>query len=132
MHIDPQTLRFVALAFLILLIYSSRGTKGSVKQTPEGPSFGIKPLFAVSRILLLAAYVGFIAVIAVTHATNVPWWVVALLVVIVAAVVVRMPGTIVLTPQAVVQRFWFFKEKQIPYNEVMAVQIAQAGRGTRV
>jgi hypothetical protein len=43
-----------------------------------------------------------------------------------------MPGTIALTPTAVMQRFWFRPSKQIQYNEVMAVQSAQGGRITRV
>jgi hypothetical protein len=43
-----------------------------------------------------------------------------------------MPGTIALTPTAVIQRFWFRPSKTIQYNEVMAIQSAQSGRITRV
>jgi hypothetical protein len=46
--------------------------------------------------------------------------------------VVQMPGTITLTPSAITQRFWFQPLKTIQYNEVMAIQAAQAGRMTHV
>ncbi|WP_263410933.1 hypothetical protein [Terriglobus tenax] len=133
MHLDPQLMRTIALAFFILLVFSSRMSKGSVKQTPEGPAFPIKPLFAISRWLLLIVYIGLVASLSIMHVSKVPpVWVLAILVAVIALVVSRMPGTIVLTPTAVVQRFWFFKEKQIPYIEVMAVSVSQAGRATRV
>ena len=46
--------------------------------------------------------------------------------------VYQLPGTIVLTPTAVVQRFWLRAQKTIAYGEVMVIQAVQAGRITRV
>ena len=41
------------------MLYGGRLTKGKVKQTPEGPAFGIKPLFAWARAVVLPAYLLF-------------------------------------------------------------------------
>ncbi len=42
-----------------------------------------------------------------------------------------MPGTIVLTSNAIVQHFWLRADKTIQYPEVMAIQAATQGQ-TRV
>ncbi|NUQ29061.1 MAG: hypothetical protein HOQ35_11175 [Acidobacteriaceae bacterium] len=133
MHFDPQLLRAIALSLFIFLVLSSRMSKGSVKQTPEGPAFPIKPLFALSRWILLLGYVALVIALSVMHVSKIPpVWIMVVLILVCVVVVLRMPGTIVLTPTAIVQRFWFFKDKQIPYTEVMAISVSQAGRVTRV
>ena len=41
MHLDPRTLRAIAIGLVLLLLYGSRLTKGSVVQTAEGLAFRI-------------------------------------------------------------------------------------------
>jgi len=132
MHIDPGVLRALAIGLVFLLLYGSRLTKGTVKETAEGPAFAIKPLFAWSRAVVLPAYVLFFIYILVSHKQPVPWWATLLFVAAIMLGVLQMPGTIVLTPTAITQRFWLQRSKTIQYNEVMALQTIQGGRMTRV
>jgi hypothetical protein len=133
MHIDPQLLRAVAFCVLLLVAFGSRFTIGSARQTPEGLVFGIKPMIAWTRAILLPAFVLFFLYVAIsTHRNPVPWWVSLLFVAAVAIVLLQMPGTITLTPTGVTQRFWFRPSKAIQYNEVMAIQAAPGSRSTHV
>jgi len=132
MHLDPRMLRAVAVGLVLLLLYGSRLTKGSVVQTPEGLAFRIKPLFAWSRAIALPAYILFFVYIMTIQKQPLPWWMAALFVAAVAIGVMQMPGTITLTPTAITQRFWFQPSKAIQYNEVMAIQSMQGGRMTSV
>jgi hypothetical protein len=132
MHLDPHIVRVAAIVLAILLLYGSRLTKGSVTQTPDGPAFRIKPIFAWSRAIALPAYVLFFIYIAITQKQPVPWWMALLFIAAIALGVMQMPGIITLTPTAITQRFWFQPSKIIQYNEVMAIQAMQAGRMTSV
>jgi hypothetical protein len=132
MHLDPRTLRAIAIGLAILLLYGSRLTKGSVVQTPEGLDFRIKPLFAWSRAIALPAYILFFIYIMTIQKQPVPWWMALLFVAAVGIGLMQMPGTITLTPVAIMQRFWFQPSKAIQYTEVMAIQAMQGGRMTRV
>jgi hypothetical protein len=132
MHFDPSLLRAVAVGLAILLLYGSRLTKGSIVQTPEGLAFRIKPLFAWSRAIALPAYILFFIYIMTIQKQHVPWWMALLFVAAIAVGLMQMPGTITLTPMAIMQRFWFQPSKTIQYNEVMAIQAMQGGRMTRV
>jgi hypothetical protein len=132
MHLDPRTLRAIAIGLAILLLYGSRLTKGSVVETAEGLAFRIKPLFAWSRAIALPAYILFFIYIMTIQKQPVPWWMALLFVAAIAIGLMQMPGTITLTPMAVTQRFWFQPSKAIQYNEVMAIQAMQGGRMTRV
>lgn len=129
---DGKTLRAVALGVAVVLIYASRMTKGSVKQTAEGMEFGLKPMFAVVRGIALPAYVLFFAYMTMAQHRAVPWWMWLLFVAAVVLGVAMMPGTILLGPGAVTQRFWFLPTKTIGYGEVMALQAMQGGRMVRV
>jgi hypothetical protein len=132
MHLDPRTLRAVAVGLVILLLYGSRLTKGSVAQTPEGLAFRIKPLFAWSRAIALPAYILFFVYIMIVQKQSVPWWMALLFLAAIGVGLMQMPGTITLTPTEITQRFWFQPSKTIQYNEVMAIQAMQGGRMTRV
>jgi hypothetical protein len=132
MHFDPRTLRAVAIGLVLLLLYGSRLTKGSVVETAEGLAFRIKPLFAWSRAIALPAYILFFLYIMTTQKQHVHWWMALLFLAAIAVGVMQMPGTITLTPMAVTQRYWFQPSKAIQYNEVMAIQAMQGGRMTRV
>ena len=132
MHLDPRTLRAVAIGLVLLLLYGSRLTKGSVVQTAEGLAFRIKPLFAWSRAIALPAYILFFLYIMTMQKQPIPWWTALLFVAAIAVGVMQMPGTITLTPMAITQSFWFQPSKTIQYNEVMAIQAMQGGRMTSV
>jgi hypothetical protein len=132
MHIDPAVIRVLAIAIVFLMLYGGRLSKGSVKETPEGPSFPIKPLFAVARAIVLPAYILFFVYILMSHKQPVPWWTAVLFVAALVLGVLQMPGTIVLTPTAVTQRFWLRPLKTIQYNEVMSLQAIQGGRMIQV
>jgi hypothetical protein len=132
MHLDPRMLRAVAIGLAILLLYGSRLTKGSVVQTAEGLAFRIKPLFAWSRAIALPAYILFVLYVMTIQKHPVPWWMALLFLAAIAVGVMQMPGTITLTPMAIMQRFWFQPSKAIQYTEVMAIQAMQGGRMTRV
>jgi hypothetical protein len=132
MHFDPRMLRAVAVGLAVLLLYGSRLTKGSVAQTPEGLVFRIKPLFAWARAIALPAYVLFFIYMMSTQKQPVPWWMALLFIAAIALGLMQMPGTIMLTPTAITQRFWFQPSKAIQYTEVMAIQAMQGGRMTRV
>ena len=132
MHFDPRILRAVALGVILLIVYGSRMTKGSVKQTPEGLVFGIKPLIAWTRIIALPLLILFVIYVMTTHINPAPWWLFLIFFAAIAVILAQTPGTITLTPTAVTQRFWFRPSKAIQYTEVMAIQAAQGGRNTRV
>ena len=132
MHLEPRMLRAIAIGIAILLLYGSRLSKGSVVQTSDGPAFRIKPLFAWSRAIALPAYIIFFGYVMTTQKQPVPWWMSLLFIAAIVIGVMQMPGTITLTPVAVTQTFWLQPSKNIPYNEVMAIQVMQAGRMTRV
>jgi hypothetical protein len=132
MHFDPRLLRAGAVALALLLLYGSRLSKGTVRETPEGLSFRIKPLFAWSRAIALPAYMLFFVYMMMVQKQTVPWWMALLFVAAIALGVMQMPGTIVLTPIAITQRFWLQPSKSIPYNDVVAIQGMQGGRMTAV
>lgn len=129
---DPKTLRAAALVLFLLVMLGSRMTKGRLRETPQGLSFGIKPIFAVVRALVVPAYLAFILYSAIVQGRAIPWWMGLLFVAAIAIGLVQMPGTIVLTPDAVLQHFWLQKDKRIGYTEVMALQTMQGGRMIRV
>src|SRR5580704_15582275 len=131
MHLDPRTLRAIAIGLVLLLLYGSRLTKGSVVQTADGLAFRIKPLFAWSRAIALPAYIIFFGYVMTVQKQPVPWWMALLFIGAIAIGIMQMPGTITLTPMAITQRFWFQPSRTIPYNDVIAIQAMQAGRMTR-
>jgi hypothetical protein len=132
MHIDPGIVRALAIGLVFLMLYGGRLSKGSVRQTPEGPAFPIKPLFAIARAIVLPAYLLFFVYLLVSHKQPVPWWMALLFVAALALGISQMPGTIVLTPTAITQRFWLRPLKAIQYTEVMSLHAAQGGRMIQV
>ena len=132
MHIDPGIVRALAIGLVFLMLYGGRLSKGSVKETAEGPAFPIKPLFAVARAIVLPAYLLFFVYLLMSHKQPVPWWMALLFVAAIAVGVLQMPGTIVLTPTAVTQHFWFRPLKVIQYTEVMSLHAIQGGRMIQV
>ena len=132
MHLDPRILRAAALGVVLLVVYGSRMTKGSVTKTPEGLVFGIKPLIAWVRIIILPVLILFVVYVMTTHIHTAPWWLYLAFFAAIAFILAQMPGTITLTSTGITQRFWFRPSKTIQYNEIMAIQTSQGGRITRV
>jgi hypothetical protein len=132
MHIDPGIIRALAIGVVFLMLYGGRLSKGSVRETAEGLAFPIKQLFAVARAIVLPAYLLFFVYLLMSHKQPVPWWIVLLFVAAIAVGVLQMPGTIVLTPMAITQRFWLRPSKVIQYTEVMSLQAVQGGRMVQV
>jgi small-conductance mechanosensitive channel len=128
MHLDPIILRAAAIVAVLIVVYGSQMTKGSMTKTPEGLVFAIKPLIAWTRLPILILIVVYVMTARIHTA---PWWVYLTFFAAIAFIVAQMPGTITLTPTAITQRFWFRPSKAIQYNEVMAIQSGRAGT-TRV
>jgi hypothetical protein len=131
-HLNAQNLRSIFLIFFVVLVIVSRMTRGTATETPDGLKFSMKPLLSWARLLFIPIYLGIIFYPIITGQHNMPAWVPVILVLLLIFVLYQAPGTILLTPTAVVQRFWFRADKVIQYPEVMAIQSAQAGRYTRV
>jgi hypothetical protein len=129
---DMQTLRIGIVLLLAVLLYGSRMTKGTAKTTPEGLSFGMKLFVVVTRLIALAVYVGFYFYTVRTAQHPLPIWVPSLFVVIVLFAALQLPGTIVLGPESLTQKFWLRAAKTIRYDEVMAITSLTAGRAIRV
>ena len=126
---DPS--RYLAplvIAIAFLLLYSSRLTKGKTKETPEGLVFAVKPVYAWSRAIALPAYMAFFLWIAWRQHQGIPWPIVLLFFAAIALGLMQVPGTIILTPTAIKQRFWLQPSKSIEYHEVMTIQALHAGR----
>jgi hypothetical protein len=132
MHLDPRILRAVALGVILLVFYGSRVIKGTVTKTPEGLVFVIKPLILWTRIIALPVLVFFVIYVMATNIHTAPLWLYLAFFAAIAFIVAQMPGTISLTANGITQRFWFRQSKTIQYNEIMAIQVAQGGRVTRV
>jgi hypothetical protein len=119
----------VLLVLVVVLVIGGRFIKGKSRQTAEGLAFPMKQyLFALYLIVL-----GFVVVMVVSmHGTRLAWAEYLLFTVLVLLLAFRLPGTIVLQPDAVTQHFWLRKDKVIRYPEVMAIQSIQGGRMTKV
>lgn len=132
MSMDPQKIQILTLAALFALIYAGRFVKGSPKETPDGLAFPLKPIVVWGRAIVVPLYFALLAWPLWESHRTVPIWFPFLLIALLVLIAFQMPGTIIFTPTALVQRFWFRKEKSMRYDEVMSVQVIGAGRMTRV
>lgn len=132
MTLNLHDLQLVSLVAIGILLFAGRLTKGSSLLTPQGLAFPLKPMVVWSRGLALCFYVGLFAYPLWISQRSIPPWLLLLLFVAVVFSVYQLPGTILLTPTAVIQRFWMRSEKTIPYGDVMAIQANLGGRQTRV
>ena len=132
MQLDFKTLQLLTLAVLFALLYAGRMVKGSPRETPEGLAFPLKPIVLWSRAVILPLYFALFAWPLWKSGQHIPLWLPVLLLALAFFVLYQMPGTIVLTPTALLQRFWLRGSKTIQYGEVMSIQLIGAGRMTRV
>jgi hypothetical protein len=132
LHIDPEILRITFFALVIVLVFATRMIRGKARETPEGLVFSTKLIVLWIRLLFLPVYLFVLFYPVITHQHNMSVWVPVILLALLLFALYQSPGTILLTPAAVVQRFWFRADKVIQYPEVMTIQITQANRLTRV
>ena len=132
MHADANTLQLFSLAVLFALLYTGRLVKGSPRETPEGLAFPLKPLVLWGRALVIPIYCALFLYPMWKAAAHPPKFLPVLIVALAALILSQMPGTIVLTPNGLVQRFWLRSSKAIAYSEVMSIQAIGAGRMVRV
>jgi hypothetical protein len=130
-HLNAQDVRTIFLVFLVFVIFATRMTKGTAKETPEGLTFAMKPAVTWVRYLFLPVYLAVLFYPVYTHQRNMPAWVIGVLILVLGFLLYQMPGTIVLTSNAIVQHYWLRADKTIQYPEVMAIQAAAQGQ-TRV
>ena len=132
MHTDLHSLQIAAMAIVFGLIFSARLVKGHPRQTPQGLAFPFKPLVVLSRAVALPLYFLLFAYPLWISRQSIPPWLLILLFVAILFGLYQYPGTILLTPTAVVQRFWFRAPKSITYPEIMTVAAARGGAVTTV
>ena len=132
MHPDLHSLQIIAMVAVFALLYAARATKGRARQTPAGLSFPLKPLVVFSRAIALPLYFLLFAYPLWISRQSIPPWLLVLLFVVTLFALFQLPGTIVLTPVAVTQRFWLRASKTIPYSEIIGVAAAATGAVTRV
>jgi hypothetical protein len=128
MQLDFKTLQLILLAALFAMLYAGRMVKGSPRETPEGLAFPLKPIVIWSRAVILPLYFALFAWPLWKMQQHIPLWLPVLLLALAVLVLYQMPGTIVLTPTALLQRFWLRGSKTIQYNEVMSIQLIGAQR----
>jgi hypothetical protein len=132
MQADLHTLQIAAMAIVFALIFSARLVKGHPRETTQGLSLPLKPLVVFSRAVALPLYFLLFAYPLWISRQSIPAWLLILIFVALIFGFYQYPGTIVLTPTAVIQRFWFRAQKTITYPEIMAVAAARGGAVTTV
>lgn len=132
MHANSQGLLFIVMMAVLALFYAGRYVQGKPRERAEGLAFPLKPMVVWTRAVALPLYIGFFVYPSWKAQRGVPPWLLLMFFAVVMLALYQLPGTILLTPMAVEQRFWLRKAKSIAYGEVQAVQAMQFGRMTRV
>jgi hypothetical protein len=132
MHLDQNFLRNLVFALFLIIIFGSKLAKGKAVPTSEGLTFPMKPIFTLIRFVALPLYYAFFFYWYWQARHLISWPVTLLFAAIMIFLVSQAPGTIVLTDDAIEQRFWFLQKKAIQYPEIMAIQKTQGGRSTTV
>ena len=114
------------------LIYLARATKGKSRPTAAGIAFPLKPLVIISRAIALPLYFLLFAYPLWISRQSIPAWLLILIFVVSLFALFQLPGTIVLTPTAVTQRFWLRASKIIPYAEILGIAASRSGSVTRI
>lgn len=127
-----HTLQMLSLVGIAALLFASRSAHGKSRPIADGIAFPLKPLVVWSRALALISYCALFAYPLWISQRSIPAWLLVLLFAATMFGLYQLPGTIVLTTDAVTQRYWLRNPKQIRYHDVMAVQLVLGGRQTRV
>ena len=129
---NAYTIRWAAVVAVFLLLYGSRLTTGKATQTAAGEEFALKPLVLASYAGALLLYAGFLGYSAYAAPARVPVWFYFVFLLAMGLILLRLPGTILLGPEAVTQTYWFLKKRVIGYGQIMSVQKYVAGKAVRV
>jgi hypothetical protein len=132
MPLDPNLLRTLVIVLFFAALFAGKIAKGKARQTPEGLTFPMKPVFTAMRFLALPLYYAFFFYWYWQAHHVVSWPMTILFVLVMALMATQSPGTIVLTPTAIVQHYWLLKDKVIPYADIMALQKTSAGRSIAI
>jgi hypothetical protein len=132
MPLDPNLLRTLVIVLFFVALFAGKIAKGKARQTPEGLTFSMKPVFTAMRFLALPLYYAFFFYWYWQAHHIVSWPMTILFVLVMMLMATQSPGTIVLTPTSIEQRYWFLKRKVIAYPEVMAIQKTNAGRAVAI
>ncbi len=132
MHTDLHSLQIAAMAIVFALIFSARLVKGHPRHTAAGLVFPLKPLVVFSRAFALPLYFLLFAYPLWISRQSIPPWLLILMLVAILFGLYQYPGTIVLTPTGVTQRFWFRAHKAIAYPEIMNISAARSGAVTTI
>ena len=132
MHTDLHSLQIAAMAVVFALIFSARLVKGHPREKPAGLVFPLKPLVVFSRAIALPLYFLLFAYPLWISRQSIPPWLLILMLIAVLFGLYQYPGTIVLTPTAILQRYWFRTQKTITYPEIMTVSAARTGAVTTI
>ncbi len=132
MHPDLHTLQLASIVAVFALLILARAGKGRARQTPAGLAFPLKPLVIFSRAVALPLYFLLFAYPLWISRQSIPAWLLLLLMVATVFGLYQLPGTIVLTPTAVTQRFWLRASKSIPYDQILGIAAARTGAITRI
>lgn len=132
MHLDLHTLQIAAMVVVFALIYVARATKGASRQTPDGIAYPLKPLVVLSRAIALPLYFLLFAYPLWISRQSIPAWLLLLIFIVTLFALFQLPGTIMLTPAAVTQRFWLRASKSIPYSEILGISASRSGSVTRI
>lgn len=127
-----HSLQLAAIVLVLALVFLSRFARGRARETPAGLAFPIKPLVIGSRILAIVIYFFLFAYPLWISRQSIPAWLLFLLLFAVVFGLYQLPGTVVLTPDAVTQRFWFRSPKHIPYHRILRVAGSPNAQVTRV
>lgn len=119
----------VLLVLVVVLVVAGRFIKGKAKQTAEGLAFPLKQYLIWLYAIVFLFVIGMVISM---HGTKLAWAEYLLFAVLVVLLAFRLPGTIVLGPDAITQHYWLREDKTIRYPEVMTIQSLQAGRLTKV
>ncbi len=116
----------------LIILFGSRLTPGSAKETPDGLIFPLRPLFLLTRTVLLPAYLGFFLWFGWQQTHTISWALLLFGVIALALGALQLPGTITLTPTAITQRYWLRPLRTIPYSEITQLQQMIASRSILV
>lgn len=127
MKLDLKTLQLLMLFVLFGLLYGMLIVRGAPRHTPEGLSFGMKPIVTWTRFIAVPCYFAVFAYPRWASHHSLPLSPFAFLIAVIIFFLFQLPGTIILTPTAIVQRFWLRPSKAIQYQEIMAIEELQRG-----
>jgi len=132
MHLDSNLFRNLVVALFLVALFAGRVVKGKARATLAGLAFPMKPVFSGMRFIALPLYYAYFFYWYWHTHHMISWPMTILFVLVMALLASQSPGTILLTPDAIEQHYWFRKKKAIFYSKIMSIQKTNAGRSITV